>query len=127
MDSGDAIVYSNIGSLYLSAYLYDKALENFRKAVEKDPRLAAAYNGLGSTFLKLNRFGEAEEAFRHSISVDPSYYFSYFNLLVLYAEKLNDKPKALALYETIKKRFYPRMPVGEQRVIEEIRKGMTNG
>ena len=127
VDSGDAIVYSNIGSLYLSAYLYDKALENFRKAVEKDPRLAAAYNGLGSTFLKLNRFGEAEEAFRHSISVDPSYYFSYFNLLVLYAEKLNDKPKALALYETIKKRFYPRMPVGEQRVIEEIRKGMTNG
>ncbi|MGZ8359031.1 MAG: EAL domain-containing protein [Allosphingosinicella sp.] len=66
-----AIALQNIGSIYLEARDYERALRYYRQATEaysEDPALVlAAHNNLGNAFKELGRFDEAEREFRFAL------------------------------------------------------------
>ncbi len=87
IDSGFAMSYSNKGNAYLSIFFdsedkqaLQKALKNFKKAVEIDPEDAVAYNGMGVTYQHWGDIKKAIEAWEKSLSIDPDYGLPLYNL-----------------------------------------------
>lgn len=121
LDPNNAWIYGNLGNLYLTTQKYDLAEQNFKKAIELSPKLANAYNGLGAVYFQRRKFDKAEEYFKKTIELSPSDYLAHYNLLILYARKLNQARKALKIYRAIKEKFYSRLPLKEREEIEKIK------
>lgn len=64
--------HNNLGVLYLKAGLKDKALTEFSKAVEFDPKFAPGYVNLARVSISEGNFAEAEPALKKAIEADPS-------------------------------------------------------
>ena len=105
LDSRDAIILNNVGSLYLSMFLrtkktadLDQAVEYFKKAIERDPGFASAYNGLGGAYRIMGKIDEAIRNWEKSLEFNPDYDFSLYNLGLAHLEKGN-KPRALECFQ----------------------------
>jgi tetratricopeptide (TPR) repeat protein len=64
--------HNNLGVLYLKLGLKDKALTEFYKAVEFDPKFAPGYVNLARISISEGKFAEAEPALKKAIEADPS-------------------------------------------------------
>jgi tetratricopeptide (TPR) repeat protein len=73
---------------------YDKSIELFSGALEREPDFKPALVGRGSALLKLDRLNEARADFDRAIAGDPSYARA-FHLRGLVNEKLGDDAAAL--------------------------------
>ena len=74
-----------LGGAYFGRQEYDKAIAEYRKATELNPRFSPAYNLLGYAYRAVDQFGDAETAFRKYIELipgDPNPYDSYAELLM---------------------------------------------
>ncbi len=71
MGQQDASTYYNLGSTYWSEKQYESAESAFRKALEKDPMMAAAYKGLGYALIQLKKNKDALEALQKYIQLKP--------------------------------------------------------
>ncbi|HSA95538.1 MAG TPA: sulfatase-like hydrolase/transferase, partial [Acidobacteriota bacterium] len=87
LDGNYAIVFNNRGSLRLSLFLKEQkpeelrqALEDFRKAVELDPKYASAWNGLGVGLRQSGEVDGAIEAWKKAVELKPDFGFALFNL-----------------------------------------------
>ena len=72
--SAQAYLARGIGNYYLPAMMgggTDKALDDFRKAIQLDGRLAEAHLWLGLGLRKLNRNAEARKAFTQALQLNP--------------------------------------------------------
>jgi tetratricopeptide (TPR) repeat protein len=98
------------GFIHFQKQEYDQAIASFQKAVELEPKAAAAYNMMGMAYrFKANQLGipdlRAKEiaAFQKAIEADPQFWAAMINLGVTYyhqGEKAKAAPllkKALAL------------------------------
>lgn len=86
---------------------YDKALEAFLQAVERDPKNPEAFYGLGGIYNYKNRHREAAEAFKTTIRLDPTHFNARYSLGFTY-EKLDEPElakKEYARYQSLKQRF----------------------
>lgn len=126
LDNRFALGYSNIGLVYLSRMaeeknpgLSDKALGSFNKAIELEPRLAAAWNGRASVHLTLGRAGEAVGDYERAIRLDPEMLDSYINISIALRE-LGRYAEALKYLDTCKERFYPRLPARDREDIDRL-------
>lgn len=73
--SGDAQValrYRALAEALLKAGNYDKALENVRRSLDKDPALAPAYVLLADILAARGDCAEAREAYRKALAIDPA-------------------------------------------------------
>jgi Tfp pilus assembly protein PilF len=73
LDPDKATGYVNRGTGYLNAEYYDRAIGDFKRAEEIDPKLAVAPNNLGNALYLLNDLKAAETAYRRAIKADPDY------------------------------------------------------
>ena len=74
-----------LGGAYFGRQEYDKAIAEYRKATELNPRFSPAYNLLGYAHRAVDQFDDAETAFRKYIELipgDPNPYDSYAELLM---------------------------------------------
>ncbi|QWR78176.1 tetratricopeptide repeat protein [Candidatus Magnetomonas plexicatena] len=86
------IPHINLANAYLSMENYDKALKEFRVALEMDPFKVEVYNNIGSIYIKLGDKDKAEEEFRKALRVNPTFAVAHHNLGNLYLDKgLDDK------------------------------------
>ncbi len=65
----------------------DGALDNYRKAIEADPRHVVARNNLGMVFIDMEDLDGAEAALVETLRVDPSYAEAYNNLGYVYRRR----------------------------------------
>jgi len=65
------IVYTLLGDTYRRAGQQDKALENYKKALEQDPTFAAAYYGMGNVYFLRKEIDKAEAAIGRALALDP--------------------------------------------------------
>jgi tetratricopeptide (TPR) repeat protein len=65
-------IYTLIGDTYRRAGNADRALENYKKAVELDPSFSAAYYGMGDMYFAIKDMNNAEKYMGRSLSLDPS-------------------------------------------------------
>jgi len=82
-----ARVHSNLGFAYLSAGIYDKALEETQKAIEIDSHLAMAYYVRHLALEKTGDLNQAIEMAKRSLEIDPELYMSHLSLGRIYFEK----------------------------------------
>jgi len=65
------VSHTNLGCVYLSDGLFDKAVPEFKKVIAMAPGRAFGYNYLGSCYMEKGMFKEAEAEFRKSLAIDP--------------------------------------------------------
>src|SRR5262249_24552797 len=56
---------------------YEKAAEQYRRALELDPGSDEAYGGLAGAYERLGRLDEAERLYKQAITVRPAYWATY--------------------------------------------------
>ena len=89
-----SIAYTNLGSVYQKMGQYDKAMENFDKALSLDQGDYLAYLNRGSIFDKLGRLDNAIESYNKAIMLHPNAYEAYFNRGLTYS-KIGNLPRAI--------------------------------
>lgn len=74
-------VIGRLADCYSQAHQYDKAEENYKKAIELNPTDAALHNGLGNVYANTNKIPDAQAEFQKSAELDPAGAAkAYFNL-----------------------------------------------
>jgi arylsulfatase A-like enzyme/Flp pilus assembly protein TadD len=123
LDPRFALARVNLGLLYLTARRdLVRARAALLEAVAADPRLAAAQYALGDLYATGGDFARAAEHWRRALELEPGNYQACFNLFMAYGRKLSDRGRALEYYGRLRRDFYPLLPAGERRRIEEQRR-----
>lgn len=79
----NAYFYHHLGVVQYQMKNYDEAIEQFRKALSKEPRLADARFYMGECYLKLGDKEKAIKEFRATLELDPNYLSARAKLSVL--------------------------------------------
>jgi len=85
---------------YARSEAYERALTNFRKALEYDADLAAAYYHMGDTYLKMDSLSPALESLEKAVEIDPAYINAYLSIGQAYLEK-GDTLQAKSFFEEL--------------------------
>ena len=85
----------NMGSIYISRNMFDKAREQCMLAVKLEPDWPEAHNNLGNVYKALNMPDQAMKQYLTAIKLSPDYPDAYYNLGVLYDQALNMPYKAI--------------------------------
>lgn len=93
--------YKNLGNAYNGLKRYDEAATALKKSSEIEPKNASAHFNLGLTLYNAGRYSEAIESYKEVIKLRPNLGVAYFNLGLAY-RAINDKPAAMAQYESLK-------------------------
>ena len=75
----------------------EKAIDEFKKAIELNPSDGASYYNLGICYLRLGRFQEAVKPLETYVTFHPDKAFAYYNLGYVYT-KIGEKDKSLIAY-----------------------------
>ena len=90
------IVYDNRGSAFNDTGQFDRAIEDFSKAIVLNPSFALAYSNRGSAFINMGRLDRAVEDFDMAITLEPSASAYYSRGMVF--ERLGLPDRAIADY-----------------------------
>jgi lipoprotein NlpI len=97
------LAYNNRGVVFEEMGKFDKAIEDFDKAIALNPGDPVAYNNRGLVFEKMGKFDKAIEDFDKTISLNPFYPGVYKNRGVVFGKTgkfdkaIEDFDKAIAL------------------------------
>lgn len=92
-----------LGQFYMAQREDNKAITEFQKAADINPKFASAYNMMGYAYKNLEKYTEAENAFQKYISLipnDPNPYDSYGELLLKegkFDQSIQNYQKALSI------------------------------
>ena len=120
------LVYSNLGTLYLSIFIktkdlktYEKSLQNFKKAIELDSDCAVAYNGLGDAYRRAGNLDGAIYSWEKALEIRPDFGQTLYNLGLVYLYK-GDKIKALDYFNKYKEDYYHLLPLTRRKKLEDL-------
>lgn len=85
---------NNLGDLYARRGEYEKAVEEFNKAIELKPNYGDAYHNVGNVYHQMGKDDLAEESYKKALSFNPRLWQAYQNLAAIY---FNQKKMDLAL------------------------------
>jgi len=92
-------VHANLGVLYRQAGKLPEAAAALEKAVQASPRQAVFHNQLGIVYRQQGQFNKAREAYEKAIAIDAAYAAPVLNLGILNDLYLQDRKRALVLYD----------------------------
>ena len=92
-------VHANLGLLFRQAGKLPEAVTALEKAVQVSPRQAVFHNQLGIAYRQKGEFVKAREAYEKAIALDATYASPVLNLGILSDLYLQDRKRALALYD----------------------------
>ncbi|MDZ7611484.1 MAG: tetratricopeptide repeat protein [Candidatus Moranbacteria bacterium] len=92
-------IHNNLGDVYTRREEYEKAVKEFKKAIEQKPGYADAYHNLANTFYKMGETQKAIENFQKALEFNPNLWQTHQQLAAVYFNQ-GDHQKAL---EEIKK------------------------
>lgn len=90
-------IHNGLGAIYMEKGLYDRAIEEFKEAINAKSNYDLPYSNLASAYLKTGETGKAEEVLQKALAINPSNLAARNNLGVIYAQK--------GLYEKAYKEF----------------------
>lgn len=79
INSFDAVDYYNKGIDLINMGKYEEAIQAFDKAVERNPKIAAAWNNKGEALNNLSKYNEAIKVFDKAIEINPQYAMALYN------------------------------------------------
>jgi lipoprotein NlpI len=113
--------YHNLGVLYDNRGLYDKAVEEYEKAIAVNAAFAESHNNLGVLYDNRGLYDKAIEEYEKAIAVNPAFAEAHNNLGVLYDNRgfhdkaveeykkvLASNPTLAAAYHNLGNSYYTR-------------------
>jgi tetratricopeptide (TPR) repeat protein len=100
---GVPVAYNNRGRYYRTLNKFDKALEDYNKAITLNPKGYAAYNNRGKVYFETNENEKAITDYSKALEINPKYVDAYANRGGVYgrtgryAESIEDLNKAIEL------------------------------
>lgn len=85
------LYFINVGLQHYNDKEYEKAIEEFRKAIEAGPNEALGYNDLGAALNGLERWDEAIPLFEKALTIDPKLQIAKNNLAWAKGEQAKKK------------------------------------
>ncbi len=79
--------HNNLGDMYGRHGDLQKALQEFRVAIELDPNYADAYHNLGNTYRQLHQDDKAIASYQKALQIDPNLWQSHEELAGIYFEQ----------------------------------------
>lgn len=101
--SGHSKKYVESGLWFYRQGQYSRAVEDFWKAIEKNPNMAEAHQCLGDTFFRMGQLEKAREAYERVRSLDPDNINVLENLGVIFANRGDYKKAVWQWGEVLKK------------------------
>ena len=92
--------YSNRGVTYNNLELYDKAIEDYNRAIQLNPGDAYAYSNRGNTYYYLQRYDEALADHNQALQINPNFSNAYLNRGNVFRDLKRDS-EALADYDRV--------------------------
>jgi tetratricopeptide (TPR) repeat protein len=92
------VAYYNRGIAFDRAGQFNKAIEDYDKAIALFPSHFEAYNNRGMAFEKIDQLNRALEDFGSAIAVNPSYYQAYYNRAIIF-ERIGQYDRAIEDYD----------------------------
>jgi len=93
-----ARAHDNLGLAYINRREYEKAIAEFNKTIELQPRYYLAYYNAGVVYQLLNRLDLARSSYETCLKINPQSFRAYYNLGILY-KKEGELDKAVSAYE----------------------------
>ena len=78
--------HSNMGYAYQQEGNMERAIREYKRAINLKPNLFDAYNNLGTVYHQIGRLNEALEVYQTLLTINPRYTKGYNNLGVIYNE-----------------------------------------
>lgn len=78
--------YNNLGQRYRAQGEYEKAIEEFKKALAINPNFPSALNNIGVCYGHVGRYAEAEQSFKRAIALKKDDVYAMNNLAVMYMQ-----------------------------------------
>lgn len=107
-----AIAYNNRGNAYNFNGQYEKALNDFNRAIEINPALELAYFNRGKIYEKLKDYNRAIEDFTNALNIQPAFVIGYVDRGAIYSrigeydKAYNDLSHALQLNPHLAEAYY---------------------
>jgi len=81
--------HNNLGDLYARHGDYQKAVEEFQKAIELKPNYGDAYHNLGNVYHQMGKDDLSEQSYSKALSFNPNLWQSYQNLAAIHFSQKN--------------------------------------
>jgi tetratricopeptide (TPR) repeat protein len=101
---GLVVAFTNRGNALLSHRNYDRAIDDYNKAIRLDPKYAVGFYNRGLAYLRKGRTDRAIEDFNEAIRLNPKYTNAFINRAIAYREKAQwdfDAYLAEGMYEDL--------------------------
>jgi len=82
----NAIMWNNLGAMYLTAKNYPAATPALEKATQLQPNFAKAFMNLGSAYRGNKSYSAAQTAYERALQLFPNYADAVFNLGILFLD-----------------------------------------
>jgi len=116
-------LYVNLGIAYFDIGEYEKAKENYLKAIDFSPMgIPQAYNNLGNVFAKQGKYDEAIFYYNKALKIQKNWPLAIVNLGTAYLKKgdLTKAKEFFLLYnQLLAEDFYPYVKLGEINLYEK--------
>jgi len=83
--------FNKLGLAAIGEANYAKAIANFKRAVQINPRDPELWKNLGEAYMLAHFYKKAEQSFRRALTLKPDYGEVYYDLGILYAQWGKDK------------------------------------
>jgi len=107
----------NLAVAYLKTGQNQKAIEQFKEVLKRDPHMAMAYAASSAAHLQLGQFAAAEECARRALAIEPEDEASRYYLGVSLQLQQKDDAEALGLLQNVAAR-YPRAHLSAAEILE---------
>jgi len=92
----ETAIHSFKGAFYANKDQYDKAIREYTKAIEINPKFADAYNNRGNAYGEKGQYDQAIRDYTKAIEVNPKYAEAYDNRGFTYVVNLWNRVKGFA-------------------------------
>jgi len=94
--------HNNLGDMYSRHGDFEKAADEFKRAIELKPNYADAYHNLANTYQQMGKGDEALKNYQKAIKINPNLWQSYQNSARIYFDRQEYPAAETALKEALK-------------------------
>jgi len=99
--------YYNRGISHLQTKDYEKAMVEFQRSINTDPKFKMSYYAMGMVYDMMGKFSDAEKYYKETIDIDPEFSDAYNSLGTIYMKQKKWKEALKTFQKALQNKMYP--------------------